>query len=259
MGDEFMKKIILMVLCISLTMLCIACGDKEDASDNLEGPLTDIMAALYENAQLDEDFREGLDSFETMELTDDLEISILGTDEITYTEGVVSMPMMSSIAYQCVLLRVDEADVEFFKFRDTDFGLDGFWLVCFQSVLFLYFFEAVGLLLDCLVIDFFEQKFRLPQNSAGSYRLGGEHVPLQFAERENLSELVGSKWHERLGGDGDGRTDLCAYVHHGFHTCRIGLENFPWLAFLEVLVAEAGKAHGVLQSLAEVEVFEILC
>lgn len=114
-SNGIFKKIILMVFCISLTMLCTACGDKEGASDNLKGSLTDIMASLYENAQLDADFREGLDGFETMELTDDLESSILGTDEITYTEGVVSMPMMSSIAYQCVLLRVDEAEVETVK------------------------------------------------------------------------------------------------------------------------------------------------
>lgn len=111
-SNGILKKIILMTLCISLTMLCVACGDKKDASDNPEGSLTDIMASLYENAQLDADFREGVDSFETIELTDELEVSVLGTDSITYTEGVVSMPMMSSIAYQCVLLRVDEADVE---------------------------------------------------------------------------------------------------------------------------------------------------
>ncbi len=70
------------------------------------------MTALYANADLDADFREGLEYFEMLELTDDLESYILGTDEITYTEGVVSMPAMSSVAYQCVLLRVDEADVE---------------------------------------------------------------------------------------------------------------------------------------------------
>lgn len=111
-SSKWGKKRILTVLCISLTMLCMACGEKKESSDNLEGSLTDIMASLYENAQLDADFREALDNFETVELTDDLEISILGTDEVTYTEGVVSMPMMSSIAFQCVLLRVDEADVE---------------------------------------------------------------------------------------------------------------------------------------------------
>lgn len=109
------KKFLLIALCISMTMLCMACGDKKESSDNLEGSLTDIMASIYENAQLDAGFREALDSFETVELTDDLEISILGTDEVTYTEGVVSMPMMSSIAFQCVLLRVDEADVETVK------------------------------------------------------------------------------------------------------------------------------------------------
>lgn len=93
-------------------MICTACGNKKESSDNLEGTLTDIMASLYVNAELDAEFRESLDGFETVDITDDLETYILGTDEITYTEGVASMPMMSSKAYQCVLLRVDEADVE---------------------------------------------------------------------------------------------------------------------------------------------------
>lgn len=93
-------------------LVCTACGDKKESSDNLEGSLAEIMASLYANADLDEGFRENLDSYETVEITDDLETYILGTDGITYTEGVVSMPMMSSMAYQCVLLRVDEADVE---------------------------------------------------------------------------------------------------------------------------------------------------
>lgn len=93
-------------------LFCTACGDKKEDSANLEGDLTEIMASLYANADLGEDFREGLDSFQTVEITDDLETYILGTDAITYTEGVVSMPQMSSVAYQCVLLRVDEAEVE---------------------------------------------------------------------------------------------------------------------------------------------------
>lgn len=94
---------------------CSACGAKESSSDNLEGNLSEIMASLYENAELDQGFRDSLDGYETYELTDELEVSILGTDEITYKEGVVSMPMMSSIAYQCVLLRVEEDDVETVK------------------------------------------------------------------------------------------------------------------------------------------------
>lgn len=100
------------LLIILAVLFCTACGDKKEPSANLEGSLTDIMASLYENADLGADFREGLNSFQTVEITDDLETYILGTDAITYTEGVVSMPQMSSMAYQCVLLRVDEGDVE---------------------------------------------------------------------------------------------------------------------------------------------------
>lgn len=113
MGKNGKKTAFLTGLLILLAGLCCsACGDKKESSGNLEGSLTDIMASLYENAELNPDFRDNLDSYETVEITDDLETYILGTDGITYTEGVVSMPMMSSIAYQCVLLRVDEADVE---------------------------------------------------------------------------------------------------------------------------------------------------
>ncbi|MDE6404195.1 MAG: hypothetical protein K2M20_00920 [Lachnospiraceae bacterium] len=93
-------------------LVCSACGGGQAESEKLEGSLQDMMASLYANADIVQDFRDNLDSYETMDLTDDLEISVLGTDQITYKEGVVSMPMMSSMAYQCVLLRVDEADVE---------------------------------------------------------------------------------------------------------------------------------------------------
>ena len=96
-------------------LACAACGGGGSNSEKLEGSLQDMMASLYANADLVQDFKDNLDSYETIDLTDDLEISILGTDQITYTEGVVSMPMMSSMAYQCVLLRVDEADVESVK------------------------------------------------------------------------------------------------------------------------------------------------
>lgn len=108
-------KLLAGLLILLAGLLCIACGDKIESSDNPEGALMDIMASLYENAELDAEFREGLPYFDTIELTDELKSSILGTDDITYTEGVVSMPKMSSVAFQCVLLRVDEADVETVK------------------------------------------------------------------------------------------------------------------------------------------------
>jgi len=96
-------------------LVCSACGDKEAASDNLAGDLSEIMESLYQNADLEQDFRDSLDSYETYELTDELEVSVLGTDEITYKEGVVSMPLRTATAYQCVLLRVEEEDVDTVK------------------------------------------------------------------------------------------------------------------------------------------------
>lgn len=102
-------------ICAATALLFAACGKKEEGSNQLEGSLTDIMAGLYEKADLSEDFRAGMDSFETYELTEDLEVSILGTNEIDYTEGVASIPMISPNAYQCVLLRVEENSVDTVK------------------------------------------------------------------------------------------------------------------------------------------------
>lgn len=101
-------------VCAIAVLLCSACGNKE-GSDNIEGSLGDVMTGLYEQADLSEDFRAGMASFETYELTEDLEVSLLGTDEIEYAEGVASIPLMSSRAYQCVLLRVDEDTVDTVK------------------------------------------------------------------------------------------------------------------------------------------------
>lgn len=110
----------LLALLIITVFLCTACGAGKESTDKLEGSLSDIMASLYENAELSEDFREGMGNLETLELTEDFEVMFLGTDEIDYTEGVVSAPMMSSIAYQCVLLRVSEDDVETVKQQIKD-------------------------------------------------------------------------------------------------------------------------------------------
>ena len=92
--------------------LCTACKGKEE---RLDGSLSDIMSGIYEKADLSDDFRQGLANFETFELTDDMKTSVLGTEEIEYSEAVVSMPLMSSIAYQCVLLRVDGDSVDTVK------------------------------------------------------------------------------------------------------------------------------------------------
>lgn len=114
------RKIKLLSVLTAAAALCIACGSGGQTSDKLDGSLNDIMSGIYENAELSADFREGLANFETLELTEDFETAVLGTDEINYTEGIVSMPMMSSVAYQCVLLRVEEDEVETVKQQIKD-------------------------------------------------------------------------------------------------------------------------------------------
>ena len=81
----------------------------------MEGSLGDIITGIYEKADLSEDFRAGMDSFEMFELTDETEVSILGTDEIDYTEATASIPMISPNAFQFVLLRVEEENVDTVK------------------------------------------------------------------------------------------------------------------------------------------------
>lgn len=113
------RTFILYMFIISV-ILCTACGTNNETAEQLSGSLNDIMTGIYENADLSEDFRAGLENFETFELSDDIEVSILGTDEIDYEEGIVSMPMMSSVAYQCVLLRVDSDAVDTVKQQIND-------------------------------------------------------------------------------------------------------------------------------------------
>ena len=110
------KHVVVMLMLIITGLLCCACGaQKEGSSDQLEGSLGDIIAGLYEKAELSEDFKAGLDSFETFELTEEMEVSILGTDEIEYTEATASIPMISPNAFQLVLLRVEEDKVDTVK------------------------------------------------------------------------------------------------------------------------------------------------
>ena len=108
-----LKKALVCVLIAAL--FCCACGTDKQEEGNLEGSLSDIIDGVYESAELSEDFRAGLENFETYELTKDMEISLLGTDEISYTEGTASIPMISPNAFQLVLLRVEEENVDTVK------------------------------------------------------------------------------------------------------------------------------------------------
>lgn len=108
-----MKRIIAVMLVLVLSSsLLYGCGSKEDGA-NLEGTCAEILDKVYAEADLDQDLRDSMDSFENIQLDMSNEENIIATSEIAYTDSVYSAPMMSSIAYQCVLLRLKAGqDVE---------------------------------------------------------------------------------------------------------------------------------------------------
>lgn len=115
-----MKRKIAIILLAAMTLTFAGCGNNEgnsvtdtenrsEVSENLEGSCSDILATVYENADLGIDFTY----YENSAIPEESEEYILGTTEVDFTDSVYSAPMMSSIAYQCVLLRVSEdQDVE---------------------------------------------------------------------------------------------------------------------------------------------------
>ena len=112
-----MKRKLIGMLLAAMTLSFAACGtntgNNDTAEPHLEGSCADILQEIYDTATTDDDFFGYTDDYENVEITDDMEEYILGTTDISFTDSIYSAPMMSSIAYQCVILRVSEdQDVE---------------------------------------------------------------------------------------------------------------------------------------------------
>lgn len=106
--------LVILILCMSV---CTACGKAGDSTDvHIEGELTDILAQIYDGADLDSETKEAMaERYMTDVLTEDNAVMFLGASEVSYTEGIVSVPLMNVIPYQCVLLRVNPDDVDSVK------------------------------------------------------------------------------------------------------------------------------------------------
>ena len=104
--NKLKKILLLLLLCTTLT----ACAEK-----NVEGELTDIMDKIY--ADVKEDERPMLETVNILEQEtenlDDLIVYTIGTKDINYKEIYESRPIIGSIAYSVVLVRMEEgADIE---------------------------------------------------------------------------------------------------------------------------------------------------
>lgn len=101
------KRIIAMVMAMALgASMLTGCGGTAEIP-KLEGSCADIMSQVYENAELDADLREAMNYYEATTVNDENEGYILGTDEVDYIDSAYSAPMMTSVAYQCVVLRLE--------------------------------------------------------------------------------------------------------------------------------------------------------
>ena len=128
------KRITTVVMVLMMTMSVFAgCGETKQQSAKLEGSCDEILKQVYENANLDSDLREAMNYYQTTAIDESSEEYILGTDEVDYTDSVYSAPMMSSIAYQCVILRLEaDEDVQVAKQQLLDHADPVKW-VCVEA------------------------------------------------------------------------------------------------------------------------------
>ena len=73
------------------------------------------------------------------------------------------------------------------------------------------------------------------------------------AHAEDRAEFLGAEGGEGLEGDGEVGADLETGVEDGGGAVHVGLRHLPGLHVGDVLVADAGDVHRLLQGLAEVE------
>ena len=97
------KTLLLLLVC---TTIMTGCGSK-----TVEGELSDIMQDIY--ADIKQDEMPMLDNVNVLEVAPDNIEYYIGTKNIEYEEIYASEPMMSSVAYSVVLVRMkDGADIE---------------------------------------------------------------------------------------------------------------------------------------------------
>lgn len=106
-----------MILSVLFLVSCGKAGGTDDTAENTEpklaGSLSEIMDSVYANADLSQDFRDSMESFDSGEIPAESAEYLIGTADVEYEESFYSVPMINVTPYQCILLRMPEgADVE---------------------------------------------------------------------------------------------------------------------------------------------------
>ena len=119
-----MKRTLTICLIICMLFSLTSCSNNKQATDEqsaedmvsnpvLDESVTDIVDWIYENAELSDDMREAMSYYETVEIDNTNEETILGTGDLSYAQAVCSRPVMSAVAFQFVLIRLkDKKDAQ---------------------------------------------------------------------------------------------------------------------------------------------------
>lgn len=105
-----MKNLLKLCLCLALVGLtgCSSTTKKDQTIDVATASLNEVMDYLYVGIDKDK-----MPKLTQTELTNELLPAYLSIDELDYASGLISEPMMSSIAHLVVLIEMNEgADIE---------------------------------------------------------------------------------------------------------------------------------------------------
>lgn len=128
------KRIIALSLAV-VSLFLVSCGKTGGAEtpSELTGSLSEIMDAVYENADLSQDFRDSMANFDSGEIPAESAEYLIGTTEVAYDESFYSVPLMNVVPYQCILLRLPEGtDLETAKQTIADHADPRKW-VCVEA------------------------------------------------------------------------------------------------------------------------------
>ena len=103
-----MKKVLTGLLCFVILITVAACAPSVNGGEHVEGTLSDIFKRIYENAAVSA-------AIATVEIAvdDTNKVGMLGSNDVTFIEGLASEAAIMTIPHSMVLIRVDSSsDIE---------------------------------------------------------------------------------------------------------------------------------------------------
>ncbi len=120
-------------LCVS-TLFLGACGggQKPNEDFHIEGSCEEILGRVYEAANVSDDMRSRMEEYVTSTMAAEEAVYILGTEAVSFSDAVYSVPLINVDPYQCVVLRVNGDDIDNAKREIADNADPKKW-VCVEA------------------------------------------------------------------------------------------------------------------------------